>query len=165
MAKAGSTPGPQPAALQSAAISSAACMQRKIRICERVEQGMVVREGIGTIDSFEKTPSGAEHICYTHDARPEITAALAKWAAVSGVTDCGVAAHPVERVGDAIAGLRHQAPGDAERGLLQPLVVGRIVRLHPLAIIVVLAVGGIVAGIPGAIIAVPAAAQASCGNS
>jgi len=37
-------------------------------------------------------------------------------------------------------------------------VVGRIVRLHPLAIILVLAVGGIVAGIAGAIVAVPAAA-------
>jgi predicted PurR-regulated permease PerM len=42
-----------------------------------------------------------------------------------------------------------------ESHLLQPLVVGRIVRLHPLAIILVLAVGGIVAGIPGAIVAVP----------
>ena len=42
-----------------------------------------------------------------------------------------------------------------ESHLLQPLVVGRIVRLHPLSIILVLAVGGIIAGIPGAIIAVP----------
>ena len=48
-----------------------------------------------------------------------------------------------------------------ESHLLQPLVVGRIVRLHPLAIILVLAVGGIVAGIPGAIVAVPAAAASS----
>jgi predicted PurR-regulated permease PerM len=45
-----------------------------------------------------------------------------------------------------------------EGHLLQPLVVGRIIRLHPLAIILVLAVGAIVAGIPGAIIAVPVAA-------
>jgi predicted PurR-regulated permease PerM len=45
-----------------------------------------------------------------------------------------------------------------ESHLLQPLVVGRIVRLHPLAIILVLAVGGILAGIPGAIVAVPTAA-------
>jgi len=42
-----------------------------------------------------------------------------------------------------------------ESHLLQPLVVGRLVRLHPLSIILVLAVGGIVAGIPGAIVAVP----------
>jgi predicted PurR-regulated permease PerM len=45
-----------------------------------------------------------------------------------------------------------------ESHLLQPLVVGRLVRLHPLAIILVLAVGGIVAGVPGAIVAVPTAA-------
>jgi predicted PurR-regulated permease PerM len=45
-----------------------------------------------------------------------------------------------------------------ESHLLQPLVVGRMVRLHPLAIILVLAIGGVVAGIPGAIVAVPTAA-------
>ena len=45
-----------------------------------------------------------------------------------------------------------------EDHLLQPLVVGRIIKLHPLAIILALAVGGIIAGIAGAIIAVPVAA-------
>jgi predicted PurR-regulated permease PerM len=45
-----------------------------------------------------------------------------------------------------------------ESHFLQPLVVGRMVRLHPLAIILVLAVGGVVGGIPGAIVAVPTAA-------
>jgi predicted PurR-regulated permease PerM len=45
-----------------------------------------------------------------------------------------------------------------ESHLLQPIVVGRMVRLHPLAIILVLAVGGVVAGIPGAVVAVPTAA-------
>jgi predicted PurR-regulated permease PerM len=45
-----------------------------------------------------------------------------------------------------------------EGHLLQPMVVGRIIKLHPLAIILVLGVGGVVAGIPGAIIAVPTAA-------
>jgi predicted PurR-regulated permease PerM len=48
-----------------------------------------------------------------------------------------------------------------ESHLLQPLVVGRIVKLHPLAIISVLAVGCIIAGIPGAIVAVPFAAVIS----
>ncbi len=48
-----------------------------------------------------------------------------------------------------------------EGHLLQPQVVGRIVRLHPLAIILVLAVGAIVAGVAGAIVAVPAAAALS----
>ncbi len=45
-----------------------------------------------------------------------------------------------------------------EDHLLQPLVIGRIIKLHPLAIILALAVGGIIAGIAGAIIAVPVAA-------
>ena len=45
-----------------------------------------------------------------------------------------------------------------ESHLLQPHVVGRMVRLHPLAIILVLAVGGVVAGIAGAVVAVPTAA-------
>jgi predicted PurR-regulated permease PerM len=45
-----------------------------------------------------------------------------------------------------------------EGHLLQPLVVGRMVRLHPLAIILALAVGTVVAGIAGAVVAVPAAA-------
>jgi predicted PurR-regulated permease PerM len=45
-----------------------------------------------------------------------------------------------------------------ESHLLQPQVVGRAVRLHPLAIILVLAAGGVVGGIAGAVIAVPTAA-------
>ena len=45
-----------------------------------------------------------------------------------------------------------------ESHLLQPLVVGRMVRFHPLAIILVLAVGGVVGGIAGAVVAVPIAA-------
>jgi predicted PurR-regulated permease PerM len=39
--------------------------------------------------------------------------------------------------------------------LLQPLLVGRYVRLHPLAVAVSIAGGGVLAGIPGAILAVP----------
>jgi predicted PurR-regulated permease PerM len=50
------------------------------------------------------------------------------------------------------------AEDQLESHLLQPLVVGRIVRLHPLAIILALGVGGVVAGIPGAVVAVPVAA-------
>jgi predicted PurR-regulated permease PerM len=45
-----------------------------------------------------------------------------------------------------------------ESHLLQPLVVGRMVRFHPLAIILVLAVGGVAGGIAGAVVAVPMAA-------
>jgi predicted PurR-regulated permease PerM len=48
-----------------------------------------------------------------------------------------------------------------EGHLLQPQVVGKMVRLHPLAVILVLAIGGVVAGIPGAIVAVPVTAAIS----
>jgi predicted PurR-regulated permease PerM len=45
-----------------------------------------------------------------------------------------------------------------EGHVLQPLVVGRWVRFHPLAIILAITVGGVIAGIPGAAVAVPTAA-------
>lgn len=45
-----------------------------------------------------------------------------------------------------------------EGHLLQPLVVGRKLHFHPLGIIVVLSVGGVVGGIPGAALAVPVTA-------
>ncbi|TDE55952.1 AI-2E family transporter [Nonomuraea mesophila] len=45
-----------------------------------------------------------------------------------------------------------------ENHVLQPLIVGRALNFHPLAIILVLAVGGILAGIAGAAVAVPVAA-------
>lgn len=45
-----------------------------------------------------------------------------------------------------------------EAHLIQPQVVGRVVHLHPLAVILVLAVAGLVAGIPGAVVAIPVTA-------
>ena len=45
-----------------------------------------------------------------------------------------------------------------EAHLLQPQVVGKMVRLHPLAVILSLAAGGVLAGIPGAVVAVPVVA-------
>lgn len=45
-----------------------------------------------------------------------------------------------------------------EGNVLQPLVVGRSVRLHPLAVLLAVTAGGIVAGIAGAVVAVPLAA-------
>jgi predicted PurR-regulated permease PerM len=48
-----------------------------------------------------------------------------------------------------------------EGHLLQPLVVGKMVRLHPLAVILVLGVGTVVAGIAGAVVAVPITAAIS----
>lgn len=48
-----------------------------------------------------------------------------------------------------------------ESHLLQPQVVGKMLHLHPLAVILVLAIGGVVAGIFGAMIAVPLTAAVS----
>jgi predicted PurR-regulated permease PerM len=42
-----------------------------------------------------------------------------------------------------------------EAHLLQPQVVGKMIRLHPLAVILSLAVGAVLAGIAGAVVAVP----------
>lgn len=46
----------------------------------------------------------------------------------------------------------------AESHLLQPFLVGKAVSVHPLAVILVVAVGALIAGIPGALFAVPIAA-------
>jgi predicted PurR-regulated permease PerM len=45
-----------------------------------------------------------------------------------------------------------------EAHLLQPLVMGRYVRLHPLAIGLAIAVGSVLGGVLGAVVAVPVAA-------
>lgn len=45
-----------------------------------------------------------------------------------------------------------------EGNLLQPLILSRFVRLHPLAVALAVTVGGLVAGIGGAVVAVPIAA-------
>lgn len=50
------------------------------------------------------------------------------------------------------------AESQLEAHLLQPLIVGRYVRLHPLAVGLAFAIGTVLAGIIGAIIAVPTAA-------
>jgi putative heme transporter len=42
-----------------------------------------------------------------------------------------------------------------EAHLLQPFLVGRYVRLHPLAVVVIIACGGLLEGIEGAIVALP----------
>ncbi len=50
-----------------------------------------------------------------------------------------------------------------EAHLLQPFVVGRYVKLHPLAVALALTAGGAIAGILGALIAVPLAASINAG--
>jgi predicted PurR-regulated permease PerM len=42
-----------------------------------------------------------------------------------------------------------------EGHVLQPFLMGRLVRVHPVAVVIVIAIGGLVAGIFGALIAVP----------
>lgn len=42
-----------------------------------------------------------------------------------------------------------------EGHVLQPFLMGRLVRVHPLAVVVVIAIGGLVAGVFGALVAVP----------
>jgi predicted PurR-regulated permease PerM len=46
-----------------------------------------------------------------------------------------------------------------EGNLLQPLVMGRALRLHPAAILVAVTAGGLLYGIPGALLAVPVMAM------
>lgn len=49
----------------------------------------------------------------------------------------------------------------SDNHLLQPLIMGRAVKLHPIAVILALAAGGVAGGIIGALLAVPLAAVAS----
>lgn len=50
-----------------------------------------------------------------------------------------------------------------EGHVLQPLIMGRAVAIHPLAVIVAIAVGSVLAGIIGALVAVPIAAVLNTG--
>lgn len=42
-----------------------------------------------------------------------------------------------------------------EGHVLQPFILGRAVRVHPLAVVLAVAAGGMIAGIGGAVVAVP----------
>lgn len=44
--------------------------------------------------AFSINPTRWDHSCFTHAADPRLTTALAQWAAVSGVTDCGLSLDP-----------------------------------------------------------------------
>lgn len=50
-----------------------------------------------------------------------------------------------------------------EGHVLQPLIMGRAVSIHPLAVIIAIATGGVVAGIIGALVAVPLVAVLNTG--
>ena len=47
-----------------------------------------------------------------------------------------------------------------EGHVLQPLIMGNAVKVHPLAVVLAVAAGGFIAGIPGALFAVPLVAVA-----
>jgi predicted PurR-regulated permease PerM len=49
--------------------------------------------------------------------------------------------------------------GSFDGDVLQPLVMGKTVQLHPLAIVSIIAVGAITLGIVGALIAIPIASS------
>lgn len=48
-----------------------------------------------------------------------------------------------------------------EGHVLQPLLIGTLVKVHPLAVVLAVATGGFIAGIPGALFAVPTVAVAN----
>jgi predicted PurR-regulated permease PerM len=53
--------------------------------------------------------------------------------------------------------------GELEGHVLQPLLLGRAVRLHPLAVVLPVATGFILIGVIGALLAVPAVAVVDAG--
>jgi putative heme transporter len=67
----------------------------------------------------------------------------------SGITDALIVT--------AVTIVINQLEGD----ILQPLVMGKSLNLHPVAILVALTAGGILAGVPGAFLSVPVAAVAA----
>lgn len=82
---------------------------------------------------------------------------------VVGATISGIAAIAVALVSDGPVAALVMLGGviavqQLEGHVLQPFLMGRVVRVHPLAIVVVIAIGGLVAGVFGALIAVPLAA-------
>lgn len=48
-----------------------------------------------------------------------------------------------------------------ESNILQPLIMGNAVRVHPLGVVLAVSMGALVAGVPGALFAVPIAASAN----
>ncbi len=83
-------------------------------------------------------------------------------AVVTGVLAVGVAALSQGLVAAVIVAAVLVINNQIEAHALQPFVVGRYVRVHPLAVVLALATGGLLFGIFGAIIAVPIVA---CINS
>ena len=79
-------------------------------------------------------------------------------AVVTGVLAVGVAGLAKGLVAAIIMAAVLLLDNQIEAHVLQPFVVGRYVRIHPLAVVLSLAAGGLLFGIPGAVIAVPVVA-------
>lgn len=79
-------------------------------------------------------------------------------AVVTGVLAVAVAALSKGLLGAIVMTAVLLLDNQIEAHLLQPFVVGRYVRIHPLAVVLSLAAGGLLFGIIGAIIAVPVVA-------
>lgn len=85
---------------------------------------------------------------------------------ILGANVAGFAATMVALVADGVAAALIVAGvvlvvQQLEGHLLQPLIVGRSVSLHPVAILLALAAGGVLWGVPGAFLAVPLTAVAA----
>lgn len=79
-------------------------------------------------------------------------------AVVTGVLAVAVAALSKGLLGGIVMTAVLLLDNQIEAHVLQPFVVGRYVRIHPLAVVLSLAAGGLLFGIVGAIIAVPVVA-------
>lgn len=84
-------------------------------------------------------------------------------AVVTGILAVGVAGLSKGLVAAIIVVAVLLVDGQIEGHVLQPFVVGRFVRVHPLGVVLALTVGGLLFGIFGAIIAVPVAACLNTG--
>lgn len=76
-------------------------------------------------------------------------------ATVTGVLSALVALLGVGPTAAVIVAVVVVAVNQLEGNLLQPLVMGRTLQIHPLVVLLALAIGAVVAGIIGAILAVP----------
>jgi predicted PurR-regulated permease PerM len=72
-----------------------------------------------------------------------------------GVISVGITLVTKGHVAGIILALVLLADNQVEAHLLQPLLVGRYVRLHPLVVAISIAGGGVLEGIPGAVLAIP----------
>lgn len=79
-------------------------------------------------------------------------------ATITGILACVVALLGVGPVAALIVAVVVVVVNQLEGNLLQPVVMGRTLQIHPLVVLLALATGGVIAGVLGAILAVPVTA-------